>query len=266
MTTSRPVDIPTWWSLIKWRQDALNSLIVSSCGKGNTLLLLREATVNQREEGSLEQADVFSASQSFGMDGCGGGTARIIWVCLNKSVRSNLEKECFMEVLFLFRLQQPDAKDICMDGSGFNCIGRCSGNGWLISAHPLVLHLLYIFLFHFFLFVSSPSPPNWVFAGAWCNFQLVQCVTHRLKKKRTGDPSPSTGRFTMVSSSHSSSRGPLRPPFLLAVLNEHMLQISQGREEGKRGRKSKRTDTRGGNFRDFCEVWGMSALLGSQRP
>lgn len=67
----------------------------------------------------------------------------------------------------------------------------------------------------------------------------------------------------MVSSSHSSSRGPLRPPFLLSVLNEHMLQISRGREEGKRGRKSKRTDTREGNFRDCCEVGGMSALLTS---
>lgn len=156
----------------------------------------------------------------------------------------------------MFRLQQPDAKDICADGSGFNWIGRCSGNGRLISAHPLVLHLLYIFMFHFSLFVSSPSPPNWVFAGARCNFQLVQCATHQFKKKKKkelGIHRHRRGRFTMVSSSHSSSRGPLRPPLLLSVLNEHMLQISQGREEGKRGRKSKRTDTRGGNFRDFCE-------------
>lgn len=67
---------------------------MSSCGKGNTLLLLGEATVNQREEGSLEQADVFSASQSFGMDGCGGEQPELfIRVCLNKSVSAQIWKK-----------------------------------------------------------------------------------------------------------------------------------------------------------------------------
>lgn len=87
MTTSKSADIPTWWSLIKRRQGPLNSLIVSSCGKGNTLHLLGEVSVNQREQGSLQQADVFSASQPFSMDGCGGRQPELfIRVCWSKCV------------------------------------------------------------------------------------------------------------------------------------------------------------------------------------
>lgn len=69
---------------------------MSSCGKGNTLLLPGEVTVNQREEGSLEQADVFSASQSFGMDGCGGEQPELfIRVCWSKCVRARIWKIVF---------------------------------------------------------------------------------------------------------------------------------------------------------------------------
>lgn len=144
-------------------------------------------------------------------------------------------KGCFTEVWFLFRAQQPDAKLSRTDGSGFNWIGCCSGNGPLISAPPPPLFFTYFYI-STVPFLPLPSLPlphlnGDSSAAAWCHSKLVQCVTPVKKKKkkieRSGDSSLWTGRFTLVSSSHTSTGGPLwsppAPPFCpLRVKRTHV--------------------------------------------